>query len=457
MAARPDQNLQIGLIVCALLIVALAAATWWGWSSYNAETKVTAQLSEEKSAAETEVRKIVEESNQFRRFIGVTPEANIEEVNTEFEKDMESFGRNFGESDRYYRKLLANYFTETTRLSKEASEAKARESALQGQLRQKEQEKDDQIKKYQDELAKVKADAAAERERFAEDTQKFEALNKKLAQEFEARQASFEEQLTSLQGTIREGDGKLDDVETQLRRALDRVPPEIVTLDIADGAVTYVNQREGKVWINLGQSDGVRRQVTFSVLAQGDADAGAAESKGSIEVIRVLGENMAEARVTSDDPRNPILPGDSIYSQVWDPGSVQRFALAGLIDLNGDGRGDLPLAKDLIERNGGVLDAVVEEDGTVTGAISVNTTQLVLGEFPEDASRAKQREGWQNLSEQAQKYAVNTTTLGRFLRQMGYTPEDRAVNLGVGARSDDFFKRRPSTGDFRPRSPYATP
>ncbi len=457
MAARPDQNLQIGLIISAILIVALTVATWLGWSSYSAEAKKSAQLATEKQEEQNAVRRVTEENAQFREFVGYPAEESLDAVQAQYKKDMESFGANFGEANRNYRKLMVDYASESNRLSKEASEAKGRETVLQEELRKKEQEKEDQIEQYKKQLAAAEQDAAKERNAFKTARAQFETQQAQLEKKLDSQRGQYEQQVAGLQTTIGERKERVDKLEVELRRTLDKVPPDIVTLDVADGRITYVNQREGKVWLNLGERDSMRRQLTFSVLAQDSGDAGAAEVKGSIEVVRVLGENMAEARITDDDPRDPILPGDMIYSQVWDPGVVQHFALAGVMDLNGDGRSDLELAKNIITQNGGAVDAFVDEEGKVVGAITVNTTQLVLGDQPDDPSYTEVRAGWQTLSEQADQYGVPTVQLSRFLRQMGYTPEDRTLTLGPGARSSDFRATDPLRGKFRPRSPYATP
>ena len=139
------------------------------------------------------------------------------------------------------------------------------------------------------------------------------------------------------------------------------------------------------MWINLGTADSLRRQVTFSVYDADQHDAAKATKKGSIEVTRLLGEHMAEARITEDDPTNPILTGDNIYSQVWHRGKKLHFALTGFIDFDGDGQSDMQLARDLIELNGGVVDAYLNDDGTVEGEITANTRYLVLGDVPESA------------------------------------------------------------------------
>ena len=40
--------------------------------------------------------------------------------------------------------------------------------------------------------------------------------------------------------------------------------------EVADGKVTWVNQRSRTVWINLGSDDGLRRQTSFSVFSSDD-------------------------------------------------------------------------------------------------------------------------------------------------------------------------------------------
>src|SRR4029078_6892055 len=97
-----------------------------------------------------------------------------------------------------------------------------------------------------------------------------------------------------------------------------------------------------------------------------------AKQKGTIEVTRVLDEHLSEARITSDDPKNPILSGDRIYSPAWHRGKQLHFALTGIIDVNGDGISDLQIVRNLITLNGGVLDAYLNDDGGVEGTMSVN-------------------------------------------------------------------------------------
>ena len=172
----------------------------------------------------------------------------------------------------------------------------------------------------------------------------------------------------------------------------------------------------------------------------------------------------------SDNPLNPILTGDNVYSQVWHRGKVLRFALTGVIDIDGDGRSDLQRAQDLIKINGGVVDAYLAEDGRVEGEMTVDTRYLVLGEFPESVTQAAIREGWSEMTEAAKTLGVETILLPQFLDQMGYTPEERTVALGASSKASEFTAAPPSRAelsgaevyrsrppDFRRRTPYRTP
>jgi hypothetical protein len=79
----------------------------------------------------------------------------------------------------------------------------------------------------------------------------------------------------------------------------------------------------------------------------------------------------------------------------------------------------MKLARDLIELNGGTVDAYVADDGRIEGEITVNTRYLVRGDHPSGANEALLQEAWQKLSEDAQTNGVELITLDKFLNQIG--------------------------------------
>ena len=466
MAARQDQTLQIALILCAFLILVLGALLFWV-NRQRAEL-----LAEKNSAVEEErnTRNALNNKNQeaqsLRTFMGFTEFEDFNALQTKFQDDMQQYGATFSEADRAYRQVLASLSDELRRSAARESEVLEEVKQLNEKLLALEKAKEKQIDEFRSALKKGEEDAGAERRKFNEARQALSAERDKVIKSRDRLQA--EERKRAAVHTQQVGllNKDIEELRENLRRALDRAPIDNPSSEIADGKVTWVNQGTGIAWINLGSNDGLRRQVTFSVFEQDEVDAGKAEKKGSIEVTKILSDHRAEVRITSDNPRNPILPGDWVYSQVWHRGNVLHFALTGVVDFDGDGRNDIQQAKDLIALNGAKLDAVLEKDGKVTGNINVNTRYLVLGEFPSSADQAELRGGWNKMSEAADMFGVDKITLQQFLDQMGYRSSSSTVNFGSGGAG---FSNGPAAGSgSRPaagsgsrgaarRTLYATP
>ncbi|NLE38125.1 MAG: hypothetical protein GX621_08895, partial [Pirellulaceae bacterium] len=235
----------------------------------------------------------------------------------------------------------------------------------------------------------------------------------------------------------------------------------VETPDQFHGEIRWVDHRGGTVWINLGEADAVRPQTKFSVFGAGAGDLSEASKKASIEVTRVRSPHLAEARIVDDNLLDPVLVGDRIYTPVWSLGERRRFALAGVIDLDGDGRSDLQRMHTLIRANGGIVDAEMDEAGNRQGEISMDTRYLVLGEVPGVNSPPELRDDWNNIREQARKLSIETITLDRFLELMGWVRQVEVANYGEGGAKqfpvDRTNKPSVSTGGiselFKPRTP----
>ena len=193
--------------------------------------------------------------------------------------------------------------------------------------------------------------------------------------------------------------------------------------------------RFGKmVYLNLGSADHVQPQQTFSVHGRDVGGKPLEESKGSIEVVNILSDHMSQARVTSlkDANRDPILTGDLLYHPTWSPTLKKHVAIAGIIDLTGDGRDSLPEFLRNLERQNVVVDAYLDlRNLTVKGrGININTQYLILGDGPEVFSDRTEKtnkdfveklsKGMGDLQEQATKFGVPTIGLRRYLEQIGY-------------------------------------
>ena len=151
---------------------------------------------------------------------------------------------------------------------------------------------------------------------------------------------------------------------------------------------------------------------------------------------------MAEARIVEDDLSDPMMPGDQIFSPTWEPGRAEHFALAGFMDIDGDGESDRQRIHDLITLNGGVIDAEVTDDGKKTGKMSINTKYLILGDEPK--GEGKPLTAYSEMNERSpDARRARRSTVNEFLDYMGYKPEERTVQLGKTSTSSDFKPRLP--------------
>jgi hypothetical protein len=462
MPARQDQTLQIFLIICIFLVLVLGVATYLGWKGYSDSDQRLAAANTSLGEKNTQVSNLQTENENYREYMGFGRNDNFSDVEAAFKQDMNNYGPGVApEGSRYYRKVLEAIFIELQRTADNETALKKEVEDLNNKLAAVQGEKDRQIAQYQQVAQKAEQDLAAEKNKFSEDRAALEQKQQELLAIVDKQKKDFEEKVATLSADQKKYTDRIAELELAVENFKEKLKPEIDSFEVADGRISSVNQ-DGTVWINLGSADSLRRQVTFSVFDGDRHEAEKATKKASIEVTRILGDHMAEARVTSDEATNPILAGDLIYSQVWQRGKKLRFALAGIIDIDNDGQSDMQLARELIELNGGIVDMYVKDDGTTEGKITANTMYLVLGEFPNLATQVALQKPWEDMHRQAQSLGVETITITDFLNQMGYRPQDRTVQLGAGASARD-FPARPENGSarsgatrFRPRTPNRT-
>ncbi len=147
------------------------------------------------------------------------------------------------------------------------------------------------------------------------------------------------------------------------------------------GKVTTVTSgSEGDtVYINLGSKHGLRPGVKFGVVGADASRVADERPKALIQVVKVINEQLSSCKVVSNRA-SILLTGDSIYSPAWQPNRKVEFALVGKMDIDGDGSDDRSTIKSLIEENGGIVTVDLPPGGKATGALSVDTRWMVMGE-----------------------------------------------------------------------------
>jgi hypothetical protein len=142
-----------------------------------------------------------------------------------------------------------------------------------------------------------------------------------------------------------------------------------------------------------------------------------------------------------DKASNPIIAGDVIFTPAWSPGQRVHFALAMKMDINKDGIDDYEMVKNIIQMNGGVIDAEVRPDGTRVGNLTVGTRYVVEGERPSELTSGELNKAYVAFEGERQRLNVEQISVDKLLSLMGWRAESRTVELG-GARAGGGFRTR---------------
>lgn len=210
--------------------------------------------------------------------------------------------------------------------------------------------------------------------------------------------------------------------------------------DRPDGTIVKVASRLKSVFIDLGFEDGLPQNETFSIYDQDVINFDKGKHKAKIEVTRIY-PYRAEARITEEDPTNPILSGDHVLTATWDPGNKVKFAVAGAFHLDGDIFDDRDKLIKMIERNGGEVVATHDSEGTITGKIDASVRYIVVGKKPtlaEDAGEGLMRNSsaiqaaMRTLEAEAKKNTVEPIDLTKLLNRMGVRAKPKTTIIQSG-------------------------
>jgi hypothetical protein len=474
--ARETQGLQIALIISVMLMVVFGGMTYYWYRQYeDANTKAIGYSNDLNKSAE-QVRVSATEIGDLKRLIGVADTDAVKTIKEEiFKQDMTKYGGGYPEGERDYRRIMekmqktiddknASLADEKTRVQGLEQQIKVFEASKQPQIDDFQKSRDDAGKDLADERAKFNAD----RERITRDQATLQGERDDARKERDADRAKAEAKFNEDGSRIKRLAGTIEIQANEISKITS------TKIDAFDGEVRWVDQRSGSVWINRGRADALPRQITFSIYPPDTTDLTATGSiKASIEVTQILGDNLALARVIDDKITDPIIPGDKIHTPLWAPGEKRHFAVAGFMDVYGDGKSNMQTVLDLIKMNDGVVDAYVDDKGNVQGAITVSTRYLILGLDPtEHGGTPAEISAFSKLFANATSWGIQKLPLNNMLQRMGWKNTSPVVRYGAGADPKDFAPKREegalkkSAGTvsdiFKPRqpsgrSPSATP
>jgi hypothetical protein len=341
-----------------------------------------------------------------------------------------------GEREAYAASLKA---LQAQLLASEAGRRKAqddvvKEQGAKGVSFQQDQGKIDQLSKDLEKLQLEKENQAVELNR------EITKLKTKL-EEFQKSRAEFNARVGPVLDTlaeVRHQRPELRDVaelHDMLSRQLERV--ESLANDTPKGEISSIDRTNpSMVYINLGSADYVRPQLTFAVLPAGTTGRAAAsrERKAAIEVVQVMEPHLSKAKVIDSQNliRNPIMRGDLLFNPIWSPSQRLHVAIAGIIDLNSDGRDDTPELVAGLRKQGVEVDAYLDlQTRSIVGpGMTEKTMYLIVGEQPpappvdpNDPIMAAANELFGKLNDmkaRAKELGLEPVQYRRFLTLVGY-------------------------------------
>lgn len=323
------------------------------------------------------------------------------------------------------------------------------------------------------------------KKKLADSERKVELIDKQREEAVAAKQKMIDD----LQTAKRQLTTKIDDMQVAQREALAKLNKKIadlqntvaikqkqidelqkVSFETADGEIRWVDHGTRLVWINLGSADKLPERMTFSVYSK--AHHGIARGKqdivGSIEITRIVGAHMSEARILKNDLVDPIRAGDPIYTPLWSPGLTESFAFSGIFDLDGDGSSDRELLHRVVRAAGAKISNEVDDQGNRHGTgLTHEDKFLVLGSIPDPQGAAPgtaERKRRQQIAaadkviqDEAKNKGVRIIRMADFLALIGWKADRRLWRPGeeakrklrAGAHSttvDEYVGRRQSSG-----------
>jgi hypothetical protein len=337
--------------------------------------------------------------------------------------------------------------------------------ALKEQLKNERDAYVAQLQKIQEDYAKAKNDNLADMKKRADELdtrlKEFATLSDQLGE----TRRSKEDAVAAEQKKGSRSEAEVRDMKEQILKLQKQLTPvDFLKYDTPKGKIVQVDAKGEAAWINLGSADNVRPQqnLTFSIFSPGTGGKAGQQRKGSLEVVDVLQPHLSMARISEvvDPNRHPILAGDVLINPAWSPTHRMHVAIAGLIDLKGDGNNHIDEFMRLLDKQGVIVDAyldindlTIKRNGVALKAgefgMTVKTDYLILGEMPQieareivDINKAenKQVEAKTNISSkivdmevEAKKVGVTVVPLRRFIALTGYQfPHAASVNQGFG-------------------------
>jgi hypothetical protein len=481
MAARESQGYLIAVIGLVVVTLLLALAAFLGFQKANEYYDASVTADNKLKVAESRAGAFEIQAQILRAYIGKfgdslaevdthysmlstlsgkVPESakgqineiinSVDEVKKQYDADMRlmiATGAPEQAQEQTWRGLVDNY---AAALGKIHSDNNTIQNDIQRINRETKSElaaKDKTVEQTQLALQGKENELTTEKEARRTDVARLQTSLDTNNQEFKNLTDSYETYRKDAMGkekTLTESVAMITSDRDKIKDRLDEFLKE--DFDLADGKIVRVSPGLGIVYLNIGSEDGLRTNQAFSVYDQTVTNFQKDQNKASVEVTKIMGPHQSEARVTLENPINPILENDVILNAVWDPGYSVPIAIAGIFDIDFDGNDDRDRLIQIIARNGGKVVATHDNDGKVKGEIDSSTRYFVVGDSPGSGPDANPEitKAIRELSVQAKSNGVQEIDIRKLLNWMGLHGQAEAGTERMDSEIGEQFKRKSS-------------
>ena len=456
MASPESQGKTIALVITIVLFVASTAGAFYFFNKVETAEAQRAEASKKANDADSERRKVESNYSQLREVVAGQPGTAA---------DHTAFVDNL-------KKNLVNPNTQTAskRKDRQAKPASFENMSTALNLSYKYVDSmdketaalEDQIQKLTDQLSKMQKNADAKVEVANEGTAKKAA---ELKEQTESYAKNLEERSISVdqaqsraaklsvekEQLKRNTEAEIDDLKSQIakltmlmeRSRRREVQKSDTRFNLEDGEVVQLQLGGNEAYINVGRADGATEGLTFGIYGIDRSGFVQNLPKANCEIIRILGDKRALARVFDYQISDPVVPGDKIFNPIWHQGRKTGIAILGIIDMDADGIPDNDEFKRLVERWGGVIAAEVDlKTFKPIGRITTETDWLVEGKIPEPVDAGTVEAGdaanirnailaaTNKFRKEASVNSVRPVNVHNFLAYMGHRPVRKTQQQG---------------------------
>lgn len=457
MVARDDSVIRGSLIACLIFLVLSLALNFFLWQSANTASADAASAGERLNAVQ---RDVSSKENQLQRLksmlgIGGFSQAEIDEmkqnasedpemqvIEEQFAKDMSYFGVEIEAQNRNYPALpeflvnaLRNMNAQYGAARDDAVKIRADADADVENARALQSLAEQQLDQEKKNVATLTQQFDEDRARMNEDNEKNRDKLTKTSQDFDAFRQTARTEANQLVSKTKQMQSTIDTQKLQLNQL------RADKFETTQGEIRYVVAGGNVVTINLGSADALRPGVTFGVISGDETRLQDAKVKATIQVSQVQGPHLAQGRVVArPDISSPIIPGDKIFSPFWAPGRTVKIAIAGDIDIDGDGRNDNAAIKGQILAAGAEVTAEISSTGAVTGKLDPTIRFLVVGQDPDatDDQNAAVIRTMGNVKARAAELGLTVIPAWKLEAYLKTIDDTVTTPLGSAVRGQDF-------------------